>query len=160
MGDNFTKPEFWQKVAEYNPSKFKEIAQNIIKWLKNIVLKAKARGMGSEEWVTDAKKAQDIIAKAVSQYTKEHDAEGNDVKFHRAFHGSPHDHDGFDSSKIGTGEGAQAYGHGHYFSDSMGIGEYYKGALENSSLEIDGKAIPNISGGHRNVDVIEKLLIS
>jgi len=79
MGDNFTKPEFWQKVAEYNPSKFKEIAQNIIKWLKNIVLKAKARGMGSEEWVTDAKKAQDIIAKAVSQYTKEQDAVGEKI---------------------------------------------------------------------------------
>ena len=81
MGDNFTKPEFWQKVAEYNPSKFKEIAQNIIKWLKNIILKAKSRGMGSEEWVTDAKKAQDIIAKAVSQYTKQQDAVGEKVEF-------------------------------------------------------------------------------
>ena len=85
--------------------------------------------MGSEEWVTDVKKAQDIIAKAVSQYTKEQDAEGNDVKFHRAYHGSPHDHDGFDSSKIGTGEGAQAYGHGHYFSDTRSIGEFYKNTL-------------------------------
>ena len=30
----------------------------------------------------------------------------------RAFHGSPHDFDRFDISRIGTGEGAQAYGHG------------------------------------------------
>ena len=28
------------------------------------------------------------------------------------FHGSPHKFDAFDASKIGTGEGAQAYGHG------------------------------------------------
>ena len=28
------------------------------------------------------------------------------------YHGSPHQFDAFDSSKIGTGEGAQAYGHG------------------------------------------------
>src|SRR5690606_34108278 len=35
----------------------------------------------------------------------------------RAFHGSPHDFDRFDISKIGTGEGAQAYGHGLYFAD-------------------------------------------
>ena len=27
-----------------------------------------------------------------------------------AYHGSPHDFDKFDMSKIGTGEGAQAYG--------------------------------------------------
>lgn len=132
MGDNFTKPEFWKKVAEYNPSKFKEIAQNIIKWLKNIVLKAKARGMGSEEWVTDAKKAQDIIAKAVSQYTKEQDAKGGDVKFHRAFHGSPHDHNKFDSANIGTGEGAQAYGYGHYFADIKELAEYYREKLSDN----------------------------
>ncbi len=87
MGDNFTKPEFWKKVAEYNPSKFKEIAQNIIKWLKNIILKAKARGMGSEEWVTDAKKAQDIIANAVSQYTKEQDAVGEKIEFKKKSEG-------------------------------------------------------------------------
>lgn len=129
MGDNFTKPEFWDKVAKHNPSKFQEIAKAIIKWLKNIVLKAKSRGMGSEEWVTDAKKAQDIIAKAVSQYTKEQDAKGGDVKFHRAFHGSPHDHNKFDSANIGTGEGAQAYGYGHYFADSKEVAEYYKDQL-------------------------------
>lgn len=87
MGDNFTKPEFWQKVAEYNPSKFKHIADSIIKWLKNIVLKAKSRGMGSEEWVTDAKKAQDIIAKAVSQYTKDQDATGEKVEFKKKSEG-------------------------------------------------------------------------
>jgi hypothetical protein len=34
----------------------------------------------------------------------------------KAFHGSPHDFDEFSLSKIGTGEGAQAYGNGLYFS--------------------------------------------
>jgi len=33
-----------------------------------------------------------------------------------AWHGSPHKFDKFDSSKIGTGEGAQAYGHGLYLA--------------------------------------------
>ena len=33
------------------------------------------------------------------------------------WHGSPHMFDKFDLSKIGTGEGAQAYGHGLYFAD-------------------------------------------
>ena len=39
----------------------------------------------------------------------------------RAFHGSPHDFDKFDVSKIGTGEGAQAYGHGLYFAENEGV---------------------------------------
>ena len=34
-----------------------------------------------------------------------------------AYHGSPYKFDAFDASKIGTGEGAQAYGHGLYFAD-------------------------------------------
>lgn len=36
----------------------------------------------------------------------------------KAFHGSPHEFDKFDISKIGTGEGAQAFGHGVYLSES------------------------------------------
>jgi len=37
----------------------------------------------------------------------------------KASHGSPHLFDRFDFSKIGTGEGAQAYGHGGYFAQGF-----------------------------------------
>jgi hypothetical protein len=47
----------------------------------------------------------------------------------RAFHGSPHDFDRFDLSKIGTGEGAQAYGHGLYFAENEGVARQYRDAL-------------------------------
>lgn len=47
----------------------------------------------------------------------------------RAYHGSPHDFDRFDLSKIGTGEGAQAYGHGLYFAEKEGIARSYRDAL-------------------------------
>ena len=46
-----------------------------------------------------------------------------------AYHGSPHDFDQFDLSKIGTGEGAQAYGHGLYFAESPGVAQSYRDAL-------------------------------
>ena len=41
------------------------------------------------------------------------------------YHGSPHKFDKFDSSKIGTGEGAQAYGHGLYFAESPDVAKTY-----------------------------------
>jgi len=41
------------------------------------------------------------------------------------WHGSPHKFDKFDSSKIGTGEGAQAYGHGLYLADSPDVAGTY-----------------------------------
>lgn len=47
----------------------------------------------------------------------------------KASHGSPHAFTKFDFSKIGTGEGAQAYGHGGYFAqgfDSPTAKEYQK----------------------------------
>jgi hypothetical protein len=39
----------------------------------------------------------------------------------RAFHSSPHDFERFDLSKIGTGEGAQAYGHGIYAAENPAV---------------------------------------
>ncbi len=47
----------------------------------------------------------------------------------RAFHGSPHDFDRFSLSKIGTGEGAQAYGHGLYFAENEGVARAYREKL-------------------------------
>jgi hypothetical protein len=44
----------------------------------------------------------------------------------RAYHGSPHDFDKFSLDKIGTGEGAQAYGHGLYFAENPKVAEAYK----------------------------------
>lgn len=55
----------------------------------------------------------------------------------RAFHGSPHDFNRFSLDKIGTGEGAQAYGHGLYFAENEGVAQSYRDAL---------------SGGRRGVD--------
>jgi hypothetical protein len=47
----------------------------------------------------------------------------------KAFHGSPHDFDAFDMSKIGTGEGAQAYGHGLYFAENEPVARNYRDSL-------------------------------
>lgn len=45
------------------------------------------------------------------------------------WHGSPHTFDAFDASKIGTGEGAQAYGHGLYLAESPDVAKSYQTAL-------------------------------
>jgi hypothetical protein len=43
----------------------------------------------------------------------------------RAYHGSPHDFDRFDLSRIGTGEGAQAFGRGLYFAEKPDVAKSY-----------------------------------
>jgi hypothetical protein len=44
------------------------------------------------------------------------------------YHGSPHKFDKFDSARIGTGEGAQGYGHGLYVADTPEVAETYQRA--------------------------------
>ena len=56
----------------------------------------------------------------------------------RAFHGSPHDFDKFSMSKIGTGEGAQAYGHGLYFAESEDVAREYRDMLAPMNANVKG----------------------
>jgi len=44
----------------------------------------------------------------------------------KSWHGSPHKFDKFSMAKVGTGEGAQAFGHGLYFTSEKKIAEHYK----------------------------------
>jgi hypothetical protein len=65
----------------------------------------------------------------------------------RAYHGSPHTFDRFDISKIGTGEGAQAYGHGLYFAENEGIAKQYRDNLSvKGSGGIANKFLTNFGG--------------
>jgi hypothetical protein len=57
----------------------------------------------------------------------------------QAYHGSPHDFEKFLLEKIGTGEGAQAYGHGLYFAENPAVAAEYKKALSSPSIEVGGK---------------------
>ena len=64
------------------------------------------------------------------------------------WHGSPHRFPPtaknplgeFDPTKIGTGEGAQAYGYGHYLAEAKGTGEEYRKALS-TKIDVNGKPL-------------------
>jgi len=49
-----------------------------------------------------------------------------------AYHGSPYVFDKFDISKVGSGEGAQAYGHGIYFAESPNVAKEYQEKLSST----------------------------
>lgn len=56
---------------------------------------------------------------------------GYDALYHKAWHGTPHKIDKFSNKKIGTGEGAQAFGYGLYFTDKKEIAQWYQDKLSN-----------------------------
>jgi len=55
-----------------------------------------------------------------------------------AYHGSPHTFDKFDMSKMGTGEGAQAYGRGMYFSENEAVAKNYRDSLSRDIIATVG----------------------
>jgi hypothetical protein len=69
------------------------------------------------------------------------------------YHGSPHGpFRKFDASKIGTGEGAQVYGYGHYLGEARGTGETYRDTLAYKAFDLDPEAKKlglNLSAGTR-----------
>lgn len=65
----------------------------------------------------------------------------------KAYHGSPHDFDRFDISKIGTGEGAQAFGRGLYFAESPGVAESYRNNLATRDYKVGAEDfVPKTDG--------------
>jgi hypothetical protein len=72
-----------------------------------------------------------------------------------AYHGSPHEFDQFDISKTGTGEGAQAYGHGLYFAEAEPVAKDYRDKLTEGTYKTSTGEIfdPYKNLEHMNVRV-------
>lgn len=62
--------------------------------------------------------------------------------YQEAWHGSPYTFDRFDLTKIGEGEGAQAYGWGLYFADEKAVAEHYYEKLRDRFEPIEYKGQP------------------
>lgn len=93
------------------------------------------RPVNVDQIVQDARFAPDAAKDAdAAQVAQEIRAEAE--RMVAAYHGSPHNFEKFDLSKIGTGEGAQAYGHGLYFAESPEVaGQYQKRVTEMAFVE-------------------------
>ena len=99
----------------------------------NMLSETAGAGAGLLGMPAAGRMADDLVeaaAPAVRQFG------GDEFGGFRLYHGSPHDFDKFSMDKIGTGEGAQAYGHGLYFADNEGVARSYRDALA-------GKAVPS-----------------
>ena len=57
------------------------------------------------------------------------------------FHGSPAKFSKFDPTKIGSGEGAQAYGYGHYVAESPDVAKQYRDTLADEVVIYKGKTL-------------------
>src|SRR5690606_17772255 len=80
--------------------------------------------------VTDVEVRQ-VVRNALTRGNpaEHYDENGAPIRWHKAWHGSPHRFDRFSTQAIGSGEGAQAYGWGLYFTDAKAVAEFYRDSL-------------------------------
>lgn len=62
------------------------------------------------------------------------------LKAATVFHGSPAKFKRFDPTKIGSGEGAQVYGYGHYVAENPSVAKTYKTAGQSKYDDVDAYA--------------------
>lgn len=80
------------------------------------------------------------------------------MSYAAAWHGSPYDFEQFTTAKIGTGEGAQAYGWGLYFAGREAVARHYRDALQRRDTRdevnqlVKGREIL-VTRGHYKLDV-------
>ena len=77
------------------------------------------------------------------------------------FHGSPHKFSKFDASKIGTGEGAQAYGHGLYFAENPAVAKSYQsvgGYLSNDPIRMAADTVSSHGSEKKALSHLQSIL--
>ena len=89
---------------------------------KAVMGAARAAGQGAE---AVGRAAAPVAGQAIENYL----VRSGGILPMTVYHGSPHKFDAFDMSKIGTGEGAQAYGHGLYFAEAPEVAKGYQAKL-------------------------------
>lgn len=112
-------------------------SQAAMEYYKRLAGEAEARATQFREGMSPSQRAaefpyssydvapEDLIAKP---------AKGTVNALQTVYHGSPHKFEKFDPSKIGTGEGAQAYGHGLYFAESPEVATAYRKNLSKDTF--------------------------
>jgi hypothetical protein len=69
------------------------------------------------------------------------------------WHGSPHKFNKFDSSKIGTGEGAQAYGHGLYLAENPKVAGQYQKDITALKMPTDSIADAEVAAAKKMLNI-------
>lgn len=135
VGDALTDPKFLERLAEHDAGLFTKMARAFLKFLKGFA--DGWRNQGSDAFLQDVQAFHDVLEEVLHAYDRakpKERAQAGFVKsvfarFQRVWHGTPHrgiETTGFKLNKIGSGEGAQAYGWGMYFASQREVAQRYQ----------------------------------
>jgi len=167
-----------ESVTGYGPNNYYNLKQNLMPQMPNvnrngdIISDTAGKTKFMPEKIDSPTNASGAKVKAMLKHSKEPRSfvadngrvESPGLRYlpEPVYHGTPHKVDSFSTEKIGTGEGAQAYGWGLYFAESKGVAEDYRRTLshaksleaieDRSGLLVDGDFRPVSSFEHAYMD--------
>lgn len=68
VGDNFTNPTFWARLARQDPTRFQRIAQAVLDFIRDVIRALRRDSFQSRDYIRDLEAAQAAIAKAMGQF--------------------------------------------------------------------------------------------
>jgi hypothetical protein len=138
VAELFTNPQFQVRLKQLpapSGSNLKSAWDWIVRAIANLL------GMRTKALETALDRALSVGTALLQENADLTMPKGETARYHTTWHGSPHKFYTFDLSKIGTGEGAQAYGHGLYVAEAPEVARSYKDVLSsNRNARFDGRA--------------------
>lgn len=68
VGDALADPQFLQRLADANPSKFRSFVNTVLDWLKEVASKLTHAGFGSSQYFTDVEALRDSLGSVLEAY--------------------------------------------------------------------------------------------
>jgi hypothetical protein len=138
------------------PGRVQNFAQNPVTGLKEMGIDAVNRAIAAKDQLYDATASEGIGYGPKTQALAQKMAEAYNPIGMTTWHGSPHIFEKFDLSKIGTGEGAQAYGRGLYTAQNPQVATDYRNTLTGNQNR--DKFIPTVDGKEIDTPVIRSII--
>jgi hypothetical protein len=150
LGDAFLDPSFWQSVRNENKPLVQKLWTSFNEWVDSLLNRQSQSTFGTPQFATDLAALRRDLAKTIAPALRPPTKSFGNAQITNqpglidlaieAYHGTPHKVDRFSTEKIGTGEGAQAYGWGLYFAQERSVGEEYRNALS-SYYEVNNRPL-------------------
>jgi hypothetical protein len=132
VAELFTNPQFQVRLKQLpapSGSKLKSAWDWIVRVIANML------GMRTKALETALDRALSVGAALLQENADLTMPKGEAARYHTTWHGSPYKFYTFDLSKIGTGEGAQAYGHGLYVAEAPDVALQYSNMRAAQNME-------------------------
>ena len=135
LGDAFLDPEFWRSVQNENRPLLQKLWTSFNEWVDSLLTRQSQATWGTPQFATDLTALRRDLAKTIAPSLRPPTRSFGNAQVTakpgvidlaiEAYHGTPHKVDKFSNEKIGTGEGAQAYGWGLYFAENRNVADTY-----------------------------------